>query len=339
MIKKFLQRLTHKRPSGALILMYHQIDRIACDPWELAVTPENFEAQLKFLKLHSEVVSMQELAAAQKDVRTIDNLVSITFDDGFRDNFMNALPLLTTHHLPATFFITTHAVESGAPYWWDELQQIILLTRELPQELKIDITDEIFQFRFQQDAVLTEKVKREVLQWHYEYPLYNERIDLYFELWQRLRSLTFEVQQDLLKELKAWSGIEHTNAPVAMNLAQLKEASLNPLITIGGHTVHHAMLAAQSEQYQSEEIVTGKKKLEGWIGKQVNEFAYPYGNYDLVTRSLVRDAGFDYAVSTEANKVTKDSDAFSLPRFQVKNWDAAVFADNFNHWLTIKNDG
>ena len=90
------------REQKAAILMYHQVCERTNDPWELAVHPNHFDQQLAYLKKHFNVVSIADLAegiARHKMKKTI----AITFDDGFKDNYTNAAPLLDWHEVPATF--------------------------------------------------------------------------------------------------------------------------------------------------------------------------------------------------------------------------------------------
>jgi peptidoglycan/xylan/chitin deacetylase (PgdA/CDA1 family) len=63
------------------------------------------------------------------------------------------------------------------------------------------------------------------------------------------------------------------------------------------------------------------------LGKNITGFAYPYGNYNELTKSLLQQEGYAYAVSTEEGCVTNDADRYSLPRIQVKNWDIDQFSE------------
>src|SRR5688572_14590058 len=105
MLNAMWQRMRDFRQKKALILMYHQVCEKKNDPWELAVHPERFAAQLYFLKRNFDVVPMEELAEAISRKKMVKNLAAITFDDGFADNFKNAVPMLDWLKLPATFYI------------------------------------------------------------------------------------------------------------------------------------------------------------------------------------------------------------------------------------------
>jgi peptidoglycan/xylan/chitin deacetylase (PgdA/CDA1 family) len=51
--------------------------------------------------------------------------VVVTFDDGYRDNFVNAKPLLEKHDVPATLFLTSGYIESSRGFWWDEMERVL----------------------------------------------------------------------------------------------------------------------------------------------------------------------------------------------------------------------
>jgi len=93
-------------PDRATILMYHSIaDRT--DHFN-SVSPESFEQHLAHLAHHAvPVISLKELVRRLKEKTPLGGAVAITFDDGFRNNFLNALPLLKKYGYPATVFVIT----------------------------------------------------------------------------------------------------------------------------------------------------------------------------------------------------------------------------------------
>lgn len=110
--KKFLKT--------AVILTYHRIDKVLGDPRLLCVTPICFENHLIFLKENYEVISLPELITRLEEKRLIGTEAVITLDDGYRDNLINALPLLEKHQLPATIFVTTGFLGQRANLAWDK---------------------------------------------------------------------------------------------------------------------------------------------------------------------------------------------------------------------------
>lgn len=141
-----MKRIKYAFERRAIVLMYHNVNAFASDPWELAVSAENFEEHLLVLKKFK-VIAPADLVNKLAS-RTIDNRsVCLTFDDGYEDNFTHAKPLLEKYSSPAMFFISTHFIDGTEMFWWDELARIILATDVLPQEIRIQIEQKPFQYR------------------------------------------------------------------------------------------------------------------------------------------------------------------------------------------------
>lgn len=91
-----------------LILTYHRVTALQSDPHLLAVTPHHFRAHLQLLKEKFPVIRFDEDWSKIKKPA-----VAITFDDGYADNVLEALPILEDAGVPAAFFISTGAVGTG----------------------------------------------------------------------------------------------------------------------------------------------------------------------------------------------------------------------------------
>lgn len=334
MFQDIFYRLKKFRQQKAVILMYHQVCERKDDPWELAVHPNHFYAQLEYLRKNFEVLSVTDLAegVVSHKLRTA---VAITFDDGFRDNYINAAPLLDWLEVPATFYVPTTAMQDGKIYWWDTLQRIIFDSHRLPHRLDIDISGERLEFCFCSDHILNNKLANQIRGWNFSLPIPNERVLLYMTLWQRIIPLGYTQQHVLLDEIRAWAGYGEVVSleGVTMSVREIQMLGQNPLFTIGAHSVHHTMLSEKDAAEQAYEVKESKRQIETWLGKPVNGFAYPYGNYNEVTRGLLKESGFCYAVSAEPKAVTVEDDPFALPRFQVKNWSVYEFASKINEMI------
>lgn len=92
----------------ASILMYHSVsDNKAF----FTVTEEEFEKQIKYIKDNNlKAVKLSVLLNALKNKEDVSGLVSLTFDDGYKDNFINAFPILMKYGIPASIFLATNFV-------------------------------------------------------------------------------------------------------------------------------------------------------------------------------------------------------------------------------------
>ncbi|MGB5435100.1 MAG: polysaccharide deacetylase family protein, partial [Maribacter sp.] len=132
-IRKFLR----PREPKAIVLMYHRVCNLETDPWQLAVSPKNFESQIKALKKNFNVLPVSDLVEQLTAGKIEPNSIYITFDDAYRDNYLNAKPVLETYDCPATFFIPTSYIGKEQLFWWDELEFIFLHSKTLPTNLTL----------------------------------------------------------------------------------------------------------------------------------------------------------------------------------------------------------
>lgn len=92
----------------ASILMYHSV---STNEAFFSVTKETFEQQIEYLRSRKIIfVKLSELVERMRTRKSIAGCVSITFDDGYKDNFMNAYPILKKYNIPSTIFLTTGSV-------------------------------------------------------------------------------------------------------------------------------------------------------------------------------------------------------------------------------------
>lgn len=121
----------------AAVVLYHRVTEDAAGN-PLACTPEAFERHCEFYGRHFRVVGLGELVDRLRRGGDLSRCLAITFDDGYRDNYTVARPILERHGLPACFFLATGYVESDrVPRWdwirgerpewmtWDEVSDLV----------------------------------------------------------------------------------------------------------------------------------------------------------------------------------------------------------------------
>jgi len=104
--------------NSAVVVTFHRVKDTET-PEGLTVSVDLFEAYCRFFKRYFNVVSLGSLVAKLEDGVTLDRELAITFDDGYRDNFEHAAPVLEKLDLPATFFIVTQWMGTDVIPWWD----------------------------------------------------------------------------------------------------------------------------------------------------------------------------------------------------------------------------
>ncbi len=300
-----------------LILLYHRVADDPVDSQLLTVSPENFDAHLAHLAAACNVLPLPDLIHRIRENKCPPSTVAITFDDGYADNFTNALPILEKHHLPATIFVTTSAIDSDREFWWDALERIFLTDRQLPETL-----------------TMTDSEGR--LEW----PLSTaqQRLECCDQLCSILRNKPVAKIEQIVDMLLTWAGIplvaRQTHLPLSHG--QLTSLAAHPLIEIGSHTVSHSRLSALSEKEQFFEIRASKQQLEAFFNKPVRTISYPFGGPDDFTPQCARFAaaeGYEAAIANTQGHITEPLDLFAVPRHLVRNWHRDDFAD----WLHANN--
>lgn len=102
----------------AVVILFHRVNP-ALKGNPISCTPEEFERYCRFLKRYFTVVPFSELIARLRRGEEVSGLACINFDDGYRDNFEHAAPVLEALGLPACFFIATDFIGSDIIPWWD----------------------------------------------------------------------------------------------------------------------------------------------------------------------------------------------------------------------------
>jgi peptidoglycan/xylan/chitin deacetylase (PgdA/CDA1 family) len=303
---------TRQGSGSAAILLYHRVSEPTSASGGMCVSPEHFEQQMQRLRGRP-VLGLDELAGLARERLLPPDAIAVTFDDGYEDIHSNAQPRLAAAGIPATVFVSTGHVAQQRPFYWDELERLLLGGGSWPTQLELSFPD-----------------GRRA--WRTETPAQREQARC--ELHHLIQPASPRLVEDVLAQLAGWArdGGEHAS-PRAMTIDELRALIRHPLMTVGAHTRRHANLAFQCEQAQREEIEGSRDDLCDWLGSAPSGFAYPFGiagvDFDETTSRLVADAGFDYAVVNQAGAVDARSDRFALPRHFVPDVGGAQFSD----WL------
>jgi len=280
--------------TGNAILNYHRIcpDNDMSKPNnELVVSASKFKEQLIFLKKNYNLVSLDNLLDFEKNNKFN---ISITFDDGYKDNLSYALPILNELNVPATIYVITKFFENDFSIWWCELQDYIWQNSE---NIKFTYNEKKYDF----------SIKNNI-----------EKSKCFEKLKKIIKGLNKIEQEIFLKTItKTKTRKQFKNE--FLSKEDLKILSSNSLITIGAHTHNHLSLKNLSREECTNEIETSKKVLENLTSLKVNHFSYPYGTKDDVGNrefEIVKGLGFKSAVTTSVGRLSKKN-LFNLPRIHI----------------------
>lgn len=267
------------RWTGVLTLNYHRIGESTGSPFAghlWSATTRDFEAQIEWLKSRFTVISPDMLAAAIASRK--GQYVLITFDDGYRDNYTNAFPILKRHKLPATFFVTTGFIDNSQLTWWDEIAWMVMTSHQKAIELPGWLPSNVVF-----DKPNRERAIRTLSKAYYAMPAAKNSSFL-----SAIGNATGTGRYCLPVDNEMW-----------MTWDMIREMRAAGMF-IGGHTVNHPVLGNIPHEEQRKEIETCGRRLEEELGEPMRLFSYPYGlagDFGPETKECLRAAGVRFAFS------------------------------------------
>jgi peptidoglycan/xylan/chitin deacetylase (PgdA/CDA1 family) len=258
-------------------------------------TVDEFDSQMRVLREYFHPLPLLDAVERLHAGALPDGAVCVTFDDGYADNEIYAMPVLKKYRIPATVFVSTGFLNGGR-MWNDSVIEVLRSYKDEVLDLReLDLDCYTLRSTEQRlDAV--DSILRQIK--HFD-P--QKRIALADEIQKRGPKLP----DDLM-----------------LTDAQIQSLAHNG-VTIGAHTVNHPILSSISGETARSEIQESKQYLETLLQEPIDVFAYPNGrpelDYTNEHRNLVSELGFKVAVSTHWGVSTTQSDRYQLPRFTP--WD------------------
>jgi len=284
------------------ILAYHRVlplPESLLYPFQSMVMPRDlFEQQIAHLKQHYTTLTLAEAVDRLRDRDLPPRAVCVTFDDGYRDNFECALPILRKYGIPATFFVVTGALEGKNRFLWDE------------------VTSRIRQI---QDEGTAEALVREPIPgW----------------LGEKLRLLGTGVPADKVAErvvadmnrvppdereagLAALRRVTPDNAyadPPVLSWDEVREMRRAGML-IGAHTQTHPFLDELELDAARDEIEGSVRTLEERLGEPISLFSYPRGRFKDDLKPILQQLGIEAAVTTDLGRNSPGMNPYELRRF------------------------
>jgi peptidoglycan/xylan/chitin deacetylase (PgdA/CDA1 family) len=264
----------------------------------LAMTPGELEFVLEALRRDYTLGSLAELDAPGEPSSRPDRArrprLALTFDDGQLDNFEHARPLLARYGVRATFFVPVDAIASGAALWHDRLGYAAVALSE-----------------GRGGARARERVAALGLD--------PRALTLPHRITQAAKRLTHEAREALVDELAARTGAEVPPWAGMMSFAELR-ALADEGHEIGSHSMTHPLLPSCDDARVEFEIAESKRRLEAAIGREVESFCYPNGDWDARCVAALGRAGYRRAVIT-----LPGVNRSSTPRFLLTRHDLDPF--------------
>ena len=102
-----------------------------------------------------------------------------------------------------------------------------------------------------------------------------------------------------------------------MNWDQIKELYKSTNVEIGNHSHSHEYLVEENAEFIKNDIVKSIQIFENKLGKNSEFFSYPFGEYSLVFKNIIKELGFKYAFGQHSGVIDETKDLFELPRFPI----------------------
>ncbi|MCX7097493.1 MAG: polysaccharide deacetylase family protein [Methylococcales bacterium] len=278
------------------ILIFHRVldGPDSLRPWE--IDSETFAWQMALIAKYFNVMAFSEAIERMENHTLPSRAMCITFDDGYADNYTNALPILLQNKLSAIFFIASGYLDGGR--MWND--SVIESLRVMPGS-RLDLS------KIGLDS--------------YDISSEQKKADSAIAIIQNIKHLDPDVRTqhtDYIVSL-AKKELPHDLMLSSQQLAKLHVSGME----IGGHTVSHPILATLSLDAVKQEVCDNKASLERLLSAQVRFFAYPNGkpgqDYLPEQVHVIKNCGYEAAVSTLPGVSTALDDPWQLARFTP--WD------------------
>lgn len=286
---------------GTLVLTHHRIG----DPAECAVDRRVFsaseaalEAQVAFLARSCEVVGAADRVGDGSS--RAGRRVLLTFDDGYRDNYERALPILSAHGVTATFFLTTGFLDGSATPWWDEIAWMVRRSTSTAVSMAPWLPAALpFAAAGREEAIAT------LSTWYAR--LEPAACEEFLETLARETGSGRRPRDEARGDFMSWDMAR-----------DLRRAGM----TLGGHTANHPVLATLPASDQRVEIERGLDRMAEMLGERPSTLAYPVGDeraYDGTTQAAAAASGVRWAFANRGGYARRGHvEPLDVPRLNLE---------------------
>ena len=267
------------------------------DPMDVAL----FDKCISYITSHYQVMLLEDMVSLP-DLNSRQNIATIVFDDGYKDNIEYAAPILAKYNCKASFYVVTDCIEKNIPTWTHILEYCFQYT-------EISHIDLIFNF-LPIDLQVSSLTSRE------------ERIKYVKRLKPFLKTISHDERNQILKRVQV------TYNDVVLPRIMMDWQDLLNLTNvghyIGSHTVSHCMLGTMTDENEIEqELLLSAQMIEKNLGYFPKTISYPVGSYNETTIRLCRKVGYTIGLAVKQKLYDPGKDSiFEIPRVELynENW-------------------
>lgn len=283
------------RGPSCAILTYHRVlhaEEIAAEADSgLVTTVDTFAAHMRFIAEHYRPLALEEAAARLGRGTLAPAACAVTFDDGWRDSYTNAYPILRELDIPATIFVTTGHIGTERPLWTRHAAHVI---GEALRRGRYHLLSDVLTGSGLQPPPSTRAARGAK------------------SLVSALKRVPAATRERIVADLTGALGCAATKDPW-LTWDQLREMHDGGVL-IGSHTRTHAILTAEAPERAVEELVESRADIQRHLGMTAAAFCYPDGACDARVEAMVSEAGYSIACATEPGVARANADPLRLPR-------------------------
>ncbi|GEM_PF-311697 len=293
------QRVGRRR---LLIPMYHRV-RPADDPARDALigvqrglSRDLFDQHVRVFRWFGRLLTLDQALDHLHGSARPRSAIALTFDDGYRDNLTEALPVLRKYDAAATVFPVVRTASGGRPLWWDELSQIVRDAR-LHDDVNLEaLAATVLDMELLEDGVAAAEA-----------------------ICRRLVPLAHVDRDRQLELLSQRLGVDRQAGRAADLYANWDELRVMAAagVEVGSHTIDHVVLSCETPDTIHEQLVGSKRAIEQQLRRPVSCLSYPNGGHDGAVHELAAAAGYRAAVTVEHGVNHSDTDPFQLRRVPI----------------------
>jgi peptidoglycan/xylan/chitin deacetylase (PgdA/CDA1 family) len=289
-----------------LVLTYHGVMQSTDGPdsWlnRNMVDTATFRWQMEYLAKTSTCMTLgQAVARLRHGTPLPPNSVAVTFDDGFRNNYTQAFPVLMDCGVPATIFLTTGHIGRGMQLLWTERVARLISGMKRPV-VRLELGDEPRFWWVRSEA---------------------EREQAASEILKLLKRLPVGLREDRIAELV--KQVEREEEPTSLERYEFLNwddvrAMAAAGIEFGSHTVHHPVLSTLDGRQRLEEVVRSKETIERELRQPCRVFSYPnggVGDFGDTDRRVLRQVGYTGAATQIPGFNDLATDPFAVRRVNI----------------------
>ncbi len=300
-----------KLAGRATVLMYHRVlpeEEIEASPSHpgIIVSTRNFHRQMAFIRRRLQPLDadrFQEVLASGRPFPSGSCLV--TFDDGWRDNYTHALPILEKYEIPAVIFLPTAFIGSEQRFWQERTVEQIRLAIDACHR-----TPDILE-RFRADPMLQELVPCLTGSGHDS----REQVARFVAALKNRPRSEADAFGARLQDVMGGIADERSAEPHFLDWGQVAEMERRG-IRFGSHGENHHILTDPGADAERE-LAASKRTLESRLARPAELFSYPNGDHDTRTVRLTERSGYRLAFTTRQGTVSHSDPSFALNRYYV----------------------